>query len=296
MKKINYKWIGQETIRARKKRGYTQGKLAENICTQAQISKIENGDAYPSAEVLYKISEKLGITVDYLFKGANDTNFEYIKEVSQQLQAARRNMNYDEIYELVRHEKKGSLFKKNIDFQQLILWHEGLAIHEIFNENDKSLRKLEEALYLTYKPKNVYSEREIEICNSMMVVFFENEQYEKLLTKSKELLDDLETIQFINDPTIKTRIIYNRAKALTRLCKYQDSIHLCKKGINWCIDNDSMNLFAELYYHRGFNHEKLNNLPKAIQYIEKSLKLFEAINDYKYVEYLNNRLNSLRTK
>lgn len=53
--------------RARKMRGLTQEDLAEMIgLKRAIVSKYESGAVSPSADMLRKMSEALGVTVDYL--------------------------------------------------------------------------------------------------------------------------------------------------------------------------------------------------------------------------------------
>lgn len=57
--------IGSVMRDLRKMAGLTQQELSRDICTQAQISKIENGEEYPSSITLYKISKRLGVDVNY---------------------------------------------------------------------------------------------------------------------------------------------------------------------------------------------------------------------------------------
>ncbi len=45
----------------------TQGELAENVCTQAMISKIERGDLEPNGNLIEKLARKLRVTVSYFY-------------------------------------------------------------------------------------------------------------------------------------------------------------------------------------------------------------------------------------
>lgn len=51
----------------RKELGISQQSLADGICEQSQISKIERGNFIPSADLLYKLSQRLEVTLDYFF-------------------------------------------------------------------------------------------------------------------------------------------------------------------------------------------------------------------------------------
>ena len=45
----------------------SQKELAAGICKQGQISRIENGEYTPGLELLYDLSRKLKVSMDYFF-------------------------------------------------------------------------------------------------------------------------------------------------------------------------------------------------------------------------------------
>lgn len=45
----------------RKEFGFSQAELAEGICEQSQISKIERGNYMPAADLLYKLARRLQV-------------------------------------------------------------------------------------------------------------------------------------------------------------------------------------------------------------------------------------------
>lgn len=49
----------------RKELRLSQQTLAEGICEQSQISKIERGHFIPSADLLFKLSQRLEVPLDY---------------------------------------------------------------------------------------------------------------------------------------------------------------------------------------------------------------------------------------
>lgn len=54
---------------AREKRGITQAELADRLCvTQGAISQWETGKSFPRAELLPKLADILGCTVDELLR------------------------------------------------------------------------------------------------------------------------------------------------------------------------------------------------------------------------------------
>ncbi|PKG28372.1 XRE family transcriptional regulator [Cytobacillus horneckiae] len=105
----------------RKSLGLSQAELAEGICTQAQISKIENGDVIPLASTLYLLAQRLGLSVDYFFDISLSPRLDYVHEVSEQLKLARKRVNYALIKEIVKAEENNPLFIANKYHHQLLI-------------------------------------------------------------------------------------------------------------------------------------------------------------------------------
>ncbi|HFI0259112.1 TPA: helix-turn-helix domain-containing protein, partial [Streptococcus suis] len=51
----------------RKELKLSQKELAEGICKQGQISRLENGEYTPGSELLYQLAQKLNVSMDYFF-------------------------------------------------------------------------------------------------------------------------------------------------------------------------------------------------------------------------------------
>lgn len=59
---------------ARSQRGLTQGQLSQKTGVDIQrLSKYERGVLVPTTEVIVKISDALGISIDYLLKNSKNT-------------------------------------------------------------------------------------------------------------------------------------------------------------------------------------------------------------------------------
>ena len=71
--------LGERLRTARKESGYTQEKLAEmsGIGT-VYLGEIERGKKMPSLNTFIKITEALGISVDYLLRGELSAGKEYV--------------------------------------------------------------------------------------------------------------------------------------------------------------------------------------------------------------------------
>ena len=51
----------------RKELKLSQKELADGICKQGQISRLENGEYTPGSELLYQLAKKLNVSMDYFF-------------------------------------------------------------------------------------------------------------------------------------------------------------------------------------------------------------------------------------
>lgn len=59
--------IGTRLKKLRQKKKITQQELSRNICSQAEISKIENGKNSPTIELLQDVAKKLRVPVSFFF-------------------------------------------------------------------------------------------------------------------------------------------------------------------------------------------------------------------------------------
>lgn len=293
---MDYSIIGKKIRELRKAVGLTQGDLAEGICTQALVSRIEKGDIYPSATALYQISEKLGVDVNYFFEIGTTPRLDYVKEVERQLRNFRVRLEYDEMIEMVRTEEKNPLFFRSPTNLQLLYWHKSIYLFEIEKDQKKGMTLLKEALSLTLNKKRALTEREIEI--HMTLGAFEHGQgnLKEALAIYEEVQSALQSSTQLNDKSIKTRLLYNIARTLTRLGKYKESNSYCDQAIKWCLEEEHLFGLGELYYHTGYNYELEGELEKALSYINKSILIFDMYEDNRYHQYLQKKREDISRK
>jgi len=61
------KSFGQQIKQLRSERKMTQKELAKGVCSQAELSKIENGKTMPTIDLVQRLSQKLHISMEQLF-------------------------------------------------------------------------------------------------------------------------------------------------------------------------------------------------------------------------------------
>lgn len=289
---MDFSAVGKKIKELRKNIGLSQEELSEGICTQAQISKIEKGIVFPYASTLYLISQKLGVDVNYFFDIGMTPRLDYVQEVTKQLKIARREHKYHELMEIVKIEEENPLFAQNSKNFQLLLWHKGIFFYEVEKDIPKAIKTLRKAVNITQVVNKVYTERELEILLTIGVIYVE-EDLEEALKIFEDIKERLKFLPHLLDYTIKTRLLYNMARVLTRLNKFDESNQYCHNAIRWCLDKDSLYLLGQLHYQIGYNNELLGDKQTAQNFMKKALIVFELQNDEVFTPLIKSKIKEL---
>lgn len=90
--------FGEKLKAERTKKGWSQEELAEKLFVSRQsVSKWENGQNYPSIEILIKASDLLGVTIDELLRSDEELKKNVIRE-SRQLAYPRLKAAFDVLF------------------------------------------------------------------------------------------------------------------------------------------------------------------------------------------------------
>ena len=93
----------------RKELGWSQKELAEGICQQTQISRMEQGKYMPGADLLYKLSEKMGLNMDYFFSGEISKEFLGLSAFKRLSKTLLENQDYASLNMLLREKESSRL-------------------------------------------------------------------------------------------------------------------------------------------------------------------------------------------
>lgn len=290
---MNFSAVGEKIKELRKQMGLSQKELSHNICTQAQISKIEKGEVLPLSSTLYLISRRLGVDVNYFFDIGTTPRLDYVEETFRQLKAARRNTDYHTIKQIVKAEEKNPLFTHHKKNYQLLLWHKAIYVFEIDRDFNRAVKLINEAIELTFD--TVFTEREIEIFISKGIFHYEEGFIDDSLTIYEQAFKAINQLPYLKDDTIKSRLYFNIAKSLTDQSMFDASITYCKEGIDWAIQQDNLYLLAHFHYHIGYNYELQKNFDLAIPYMQDALMIFQLVKDHRYTDYIEGKVRSWQT-
>ncbi|SDY17602.1 helix-turn-helix domain-containing protein [Thermoactinomyces sp. DSM 45892] len=280
---MDFSNVGDNIKQLRKTFGLSQKELAEGICTQAQISKIENGSIYPLSTTLYLISRKLGVDVNYFFDICETPRLDYAQEVILLIQEYKRKRDYEKIYRIVKAEKTNPVFQ-TLRNKQFLVWHEGICLYYLKKNSEECLRLLKQSLDMTLSA--IVSLREIEILNSIAIIHCEEKNFVGANKYFEKAIKHYEVLPYKNDASIIIRIYYNYAKSLSITSEYEKSIDYCNRGIRLCRSNETLYSLGELMYHLGYNWLNLGHQVKAIQYMKESIQIFELQQNQPFIDYV----------
>ncbi len=104
------KLLGNKIKEIRKQNKYTQEMLADLVGIDPKnISKIENGNNYPSAETLTAIASALNVNVYELFVFENKISYEKMKQEILEYLDCENNVLY--IYNIIKRVSTNKLLK-----------------------------------------------------------------------------------------------------------------------------------------------------------------------------------------
>ncbi|MFD2170272.1 helix-turn-helix domain-containing protein [Tumebacillus lipolyticus] len=286
---MDYYRIGRVIKELRMQRSMTQKELSELICTQGQLSKIEKGEVIPNSSTLYELAGRLGVEISYIYEQASSERSDYVTETFKIIRQAIRDRDYEKVSEIIRAEKNNQLFQAPAS-RQFLTWHEGIIAYYTERNVERSLQLLQEATEITHQ-SSVYTERHCEILNSIGIIHFEEEQYDKAIIHFQKALDLLSQTPHEIDITIKIRILYNLSKACHLLKRYEKAIKYARQGIRACKRSEMMYLLGELYFQCASSMLAAGKEPsKVSQLLEQSLALFSLQEKHHFSEVVQQQL------
>jgi len=244
--------IGLALRRLRKKHNLTQKDLANGICSQAEISKIESGTHSPTVELPFALSKKLQVPFSSFFDHANYREAFY--QLDEQLLKKFRNNEFDKIY----YETKSKLEQPNIDEEVILLlnYYNSISAHKLNMTDYRTcivvLRQLSEKYSsIFYSPSMI-----IRIKSAIANLYSENKNF----THSRKVYEELIDLDFENEELVldRIRILYNFSKTLLQLKEPNYALKVIEEGIEQSLKYKDMSMLGQLYYQQGACLERFN--------------------------------------
>lgn len=276
----------------RKELGLSQKTLAEGICEQSQISKIERGHFMPSADLLFKLSQRLEVPLDYFFNEQIEvkSNLSNFKHLSARLLDDR---NYDDLEYLYKIELERSTFL-TLEDRMYLEWIKAIIDFYQYDRKHEAISYLENILSKISSNTLIY----LKVLNTLSNFYFlvgREEDYEANYSHLIELYQtkNLDHQEFLFG---YIRVRYNYAHYLVSKEKYNEAVQEALETIEICKERQTSYQLAPLlilvgnagaqfldkeevknYYIEARELCKIYNNPLMLMKIENYLKKLDSI-------------------
>lgn len=249
----------------------SQKELAEGICKQGQISRIENGEYTPGSELLYALSRKLRVSMDYFFDEQvqdEKNELENFRLVAENFISQR---DYSSLKYLYNLESKSSSHLSLSD-KMYLEWIQTLVLFYCDNNKLEAVSKLEKLI----KEKNISEINYLRFSNTLFNFYYDIDD----LNQFNEIRDNLEErvnnliIHTIEELELSIKFNYNISRYLWLQNNVEDAINKISETIRICKRYRSNYLLADLYLLLGNASASFGNIDEVRDYYTKAKFLY----------------------
>lgn len=249
----------------------SQKELAEGICKQGQISRIENGEYTPGSELLYALSRKLRVSMDYFFDEQvqdEKNELENFRLVAENFISQR---DYPSLKYLYNLESKSSSHLSLSD-KMYLEWIQTLVLFYCDDNKFEAVSKLEKLL----KERNISEINYLRFSNTLFNFYYDIDN----LNQFNEIRDNLEKrvnnliIHTIEELELSIKFNYNISRYLWLQNNVEDALNKISETIRICKRYRSNYLLADLYLLLGNASASFGNIDEVRDYYTKAKFLY----------------------
>lgn len=264
--------LGKEIKRWRKIRGFTQKTLAEDVCHQSEISRLETGEVFPSIDVLHLLARKLKIPSTYFFEVLIHDDVEYKETFKEEILTLSKNKDYMKIFQMIDEvlQQKETIHP---ELKKFLLWQYYIAAYTLKKINPKScITELNLLLKKDTYGTDVFLD--LDIKNSLANILAENNEFSESDSIYEDILNEKVVSKSIN--LLKIKCNYNYGKSLFLRQKYNQALQYTNQGIALSQMLNDMSLIGHLFYQKAYILESIgadhgvisSNFKKALLFFD----------------------------
>jgi len=282
--------IGSVVRKCRIGKGITQETLCEGVCSISTLSRIENGDQYPSRKVFTLLVEKMGeegiLYDDYM----GDYDYEVFNLSRMTINYLERNeiskaeICMDKLRYITREGKDFDNKEKCIyKFIELLFASTELALH---SKRDEDVELVQYGYYLCKEvgklldiciksrikgDKATFDRIEVRMYNLIGIGKFLQKDYKNAIDIWVSLINGYKDkgSDGIIYPKEMASLYCNISAALSGLDMYDEAEIFAEKGLRYCFEGGGLRLVNRLLWNRMYCLSQKGNVNKA--YIDLAL-------------------------
>ena len=278
--------LGSKIKRIRKQHQLTQRQLADGICTQALISMFESDETIPSSLVLYKISQKLNVTLNYFFEDPKPS--EKVASQENESFAIIRRLFASNEFSMAANIVDDELKKDYTgNSRAFLMWHKGVCEAEIEKNLESSLSYIEEALELVEQDDELI----VSILNSKANIYYDHID----MFEAKHIYED--ALAIIEASTTISSMIYKKvlfgiSRTNLKLESIEESLSACQKAIDISLKEESLALLGQLLFQQGRIYYHVSDYEQAAHSFTKAKVIFELEEKEEFLSICDINLNA----
>lgn len=260
----------------RKELKLSQKELAEGICKQGQISRLENGEYTPGSELLHQLAKKLNVSMDYFFDEQilnESTELIDFKKISKTFITQRNYESLKYIYDL---EKKKS-HRLSLSDKIYLEWIASLVEFYVHDRRELAIERLEKALKSTHKTDINY----LQISNTLFNFYYDTDSLAKFDTMKEELTTHLQQLSLntIEELELSVKFNYNLSRYFWLQNNTESAIKQITATIKLCQDYRTTYLLADSFVLLGNLSQNFSERTTVKTYFETAHFLYKQIED-----------------
>ncbi|MBF6977556.1 helix-turn-helix transcriptional regulator [Aerococcaceae bacterium zg-BR22] len=270
--------------------GLNQLDVANGICSQGMISRIESGQVSPDIDILIQIAERLNTTVTELINETvevNTSKMQMINYFAEKRDYFALSKYVDEIGDDALHDTLDPAF---------YYWIKAVISETVYNEVANSIYYLEKSLEALERDISSI-DLKIQVFNSLANQYIQMGEYEKakeVLTTATPFFDSTQ-VSVKN----KQKILYTQALNTCHLHDYAEAVLQGKLAMSFAMSKDSIFLVDDLCLVISDAYLGLGKVTEAREYLEKAEYISKLKNNtalFPYIELYADRVLAAEQK
>lgn len=261
----------------RLKNNLTQKELANEICAQSIISKIEKEGVFPTIDIFINIVKKLNIPTDVIINlfglEPAENNYNYFININK-IKDLLEKRDYETIKIIIDNIKDINSISK---YEFFFFKYVNAVIH---NNNKIELLEntINEMKQIHYNNKDLFSR----IYLALAGLYMEKEEYQISHSYIKKIENYIDNT---SDSILHNKYYYTYA----RLCSFTDknklALDLANKGIELSVSNGILRFLGDLIILKSsiLCDEKMYE--ESLVYCEQALIIFNINNNFKMIDF-----------
>lgn len=260
----------------RKELKLSQKELADGICKQGQISRLENGEYTPGSELLYQLAKKLNVSMDYFFDEHIVNENSELTEFKKIVKTFISQRNYESLKYIYDLEKEKS-HRLSLSDKIYLEWIASLVDFYVHDRRERAIDRLEKALKSTHKTDINH----LQISNTLFNFYHDTDNLVRFDMMKEELTTHLQqlTLNTIEELELSIKFNYNLGRYFWLQNNMEAAIKQVTATIKLCQEYRTTYLLADSFLLLGNLSQNFSEETTVKTYFEIAHFLYKYIED-----------------